>query len=164
MAGIMLQNAKPGAAFRFVQIGGGAENFTALTGAQTNATVLSGAEVINFTRLPDGSENPEAQVKPLAYTGSERLEKLPDVPTVKELGYDVEFCIQNWWFAPKDTPKEVVDAFAAALEEASKTDTVQQFLEKQAFGKIFLKGEELKASLDKTWERIQPVALQAKGN
>jgi tripartite-type tricarboxylate transporter receptor subunit TctC len=163
MAGIMLQNAQPGAAFRFVQIGGGAENFTALTGKQTNASVLAGAEVLKFTRMPDGSDNPESQVKALAYLGDQRISQLADVPTAKELGYDVQFCVQNWWFAPKDTPPEVVAAFADAMEKASKTDRIKKFLADQAFGDVFLKGDAMQASLDKTWKDIQPVALQAKG-
>ncbi len=117
LAGVMLQELEPGAKFRFVQIGGGTANYTALTGAQTNATVLSGAEVVKFTRMPDGSENPEAQIKPLAYTGSARFDQLGDLPTMKELGYDMEFCIKSWWFAPKGTPQEAVDGFAKALEK-----------------------------------------------
>ncbi len=161
MAGIMLQNSEPGAAFRFVQIGGGSENFTALTGAQTNVSVLSAAEVLNFTRMPDGSENPEAQIKPLAYTGAERNPKLPELPTLKELGRDVEFCVDSWWFAPKGTPAEAVEGFAAALEAAHNSDAVQQFYADRTFGPIFLEGAELQANLDATWTRIEPVAKQA---
>jgi putative tricarboxylic transport membrane protein len=161
MAGIMLQDTEPGAQFRFVQIGGGAENFTALTGAQTNATILSGAEVVNFTRLPDGSDNPEAQIKPLAYTGAERHPRLPDLPTMKELGRDMEFCVDSWWFAPKGTPAEAVEGFADALEQAAQTERVQKFYESQMFGDVFLKGEALQASLEETWDRIQPVAQRA---
>jgi putative tricarboxylic transport membrane protein len=161
MAGIMLQNSEPGAAFRFVQIGGGAENFTALTGAQTNVSVLSAAEVINFTKLPDGSDNPEAQIKPLAYTGPERNAKLPDLPTLKELGRDVEFCVDSWWFAPKGTPAEAIEGFAAALEAAAETDAIQTFYADRTFGPVFLSGAELQANLDETWERIEPVAKQA---
>ncbi|MEM9442220.1 MAG: tripartite tricarboxylate transporter substrate binding protein [Pseudomonadota bacterium] len=161
MAGIMLQNTEPGAKFRFVQIGGGTANFTALTGAQTNATVLSGAEVLNFTMLPDGSDNPEAQIKPLAYTGAERHEKLPEMATLKELGRDMEFCIDSWWFAPKGTPAEAVEGMAAALEAASGTDQIKAFYESKAFAPVFLKGEALQQSLADTWERIEPVAKQA---
>ncbi len=161
MAGIMLQNSEPGAEFRFVQIGGGAENFTALTGAQTNVTVLSAAEVINFTMLPDGSENPESQIKPLAYTGPERNAKLPDLPTLTELGRDVEFCVDSWWFAPKGTPAEAIEGMADALEAAHESEAVQQFYADRTFGPVFLKGDELKASLDETWTRIEPVARQA---
>ena len=161
MAGIMLQDTEPGAKFRFVQIGGGTANFTALTGAQTDTTVLSGAEVINFTRLPDGSENPESEIKPLAYTGPERNPKLPEVPTMKELGRDMEFCIDSWWFAPKDTPAEAVEGMANALEQASGTDRIKEFYNSQTFAPLFLKGAALQASLEETWARIEPVAKQA---
>jgi putative tricarboxylic transport membrane protein len=161
MAGIMLQNTEPGAKFRFVQIGGGTANFTALTGAQTNTTILSGAEVINFTRLPDGSDNPESQIKPLAYTGPDRNPKLPELPTMHELGRDMEFCIDSWWFAPKGTPQEAVDGMANALEEASQTDRIKEFYDAQAFAPVFLKGDALQQSLEETWARIEPVAKQA---
>ncbi|HEX6143243.1 MAG TPA: tripartite tricarboxylate transporter substrate binding protein [Geminicoccaceae bacterium] len=161
MAGIMLQNTEPGAKFRFVQIGGGTANFTALTGGQTNATILSGAEVMNFTRMPDGSENPEAQIKPLAYTGEERHPKLADLPTMKELGRDMVFCIDSWWFAPPGTPDEAVEGMADALEQASETDRIKKLYEDKLFAPVFFRGEELQASLEETWERIQPVAEQA---
>jgi putative tricarboxylic transport membrane protein len=161
MAGIMLQNTEPGAKFRFVQIGGGTANFTALTGSQTDTTVLSGAEVINFTKLPDGSDNPESQIKPLAYTGPERNPKLPDMPTMLELGRDMVFCIDSWWFAPKDAPAEAVEGMANALEQASNTQRIKDFYESQAFAPVFLKGDALQQSLDETWARIEPVAKQA---
>lgn len=161
MAGVMLQEQSPGSKFRFVQIGGGAENFTALTGKQTNATVLSGAEVVQFTLLPDGSENPDAQIKPLAYTGSTRFETLPDLPTLKELGYDMEFCVKNWVFAPLGTPQEIVDEFAEALRTAQGTPRYQEFLEKKGFAKIFLTGDELMSDLETTWTAIEPVAKLA---
>lgn len=161
MAGIMLQNLEEGAKFRFVQIGGGTANFTALTGDQTDATVLSAAEVINFTRNPDGSENPDAQIKPLAYTGAERVEALPEIPTMQELGYDMNFCIQSWWFAPEGTPQEAIDGMAAALEQASQTERVEKFYATKMFTPVFLKGKELEQSLEETWERIEPIAKQA---
>ncbi|MCB1491067.1 MAG: tripartite tricarboxylate transporter substrate binding protein [Rhodobiaceae bacterium] len=161
MAGIMLEQQVPGAKFRFVQIGGGTANFTALTGAQTNTTVLSGAEVMNFTRLPDGSENPDSQIKPLAYTGAERFDGLPEVPTLKELGYNMQFCVKSWVFAPKDTPQEIVDKFAAALKTATETDRYKEFLKGQGFTDIFLSGDALQKDLEDTWTAIEPVAKLA---
>lgn len=161
LAGVMLQELEPGAKFRFVQIGGGTANYTALTGSQTNATVLSGAEVVKFTRMPNGSENPEAQIKPLAYTGAERFGQLADLPTVKELGYDMEFCIKSWWFAPKGTPQEAVDGFAKALEQSTSTDRYQKFLDSKGFANLFLSGNDLQRDLESTWTAIQPVAKLA---
>ena len=162
MAGIMLQEANPGSKFRFVQIGGGTANYTALTGAQTAVTVLSGAEVLKFTRLPDGSENPEAQIKPLAYTGPTRFDQLSDLPTMKEAGYDMEFCIKSWWFAPKGIPSEAIDGFAAALQGATKTERYQEFLDTKGFANVFLSGDALLKDLQDTWTAIEPVALLAK--
>ncbi len=161
LAGVMLQELEPGAKFRFVQIGGGTANYTALTGAQTNATVLSGAEVVKFTRMPDGSENPEAQIKPLAYTGSARFDQLGNLPTMKELGYDMEFCIKSWWFAPKGTPQEAVDGFAKALEKSTSAERYQTFLQKNGFANLFLSGGDLQRDLQGTWTAIQPVAKLA---
>ena len=162
MAGIMMEQANAGTKFRFVQIGGGTANFTALTGAQTNTTVLSGAEVVKFTLLPDGSPNPEAQIKALAYTGSKRLPALPDLPTMKEAGYDMEFCIKSWWFAPKGTPKEAIDGFAAALGKSMETDVVKKFNSDRYFTPVFLSGNDLMNDLDTTWKAIEPVAKLAK--
>ena len=161
MGGILLQNLVDGAKFRFVQIGGGTANFTALTGAQTNVSVLSAAEVANFTRNADGSEISDTQIKPLAYTGAERVDALKDVPTMKELGYDMDYCVQSWWFAPKGTPQEAIDGMANALEKAAKTDRVTTFYREKMFAPVFLKGDDMAASLDETYKRIEPVAKQA---
>lgn len=161
LAGLMLQEQMPGAKFRFVQIGGGTANFTALTGSQTNATVLSGAEVVNFTRMPDGSENPDSQIKPLAYTGTERFDGLSELPTLQELGYEMTFCIKNWIFAPKDTPEEIVASFQEALQAAVTSDRYQEFLDSQGFRATFLTGDELQQDLEQTWEAIEPVAALA---
>ncbi len=162
MAGIMMEQASPGSKFRFVQIGGGTANFTALTGAQTNTTVLSGAEVVKFTLLPDGSPNPDAEIKALAYTGANRLPALPDLPTMKEAGYDMEFCIKSWWFAPKGTPQEAIDGFAAALGKAIESDGVKKFNSERYFTPVFMSGDELQNDLDVTWTAIEPVAKLAK--
>ncbi len=162
MAGIMLQDSLPGAQFRFVQIGGGTANFTALTGSQTNTTVLSGAEVMNFAMKPDGTPNPESQIKPLAYTGPKRHPRLASIPTAKEEGYDVEFCVRSWWFAPKGTPAEAVNGFAEALEKASGTTQIAKFNDSQLFTPYFTRGDALRKELDETWKRILPIAQKAK--
>jgi len=162
MGGIMLQDTNPGSKFRFVQIGGGTANFTALTGKQTNVTVLGTAEVMTYALNPDGTESDKSEIRPLAYTGAERHSSLPDIPTMKELGYEMEYCISSWWFAPKGTPAEAVDGLAAALEQASGSARVKEFYDSKLFSPAFLKGTAFQENLDDTWERIQPVAIQAK--
>jgi len=61
------------------------------------------------------------QIKVYAVTTKKRLESLKDVPTFAESGYpSVEITAWHGLFAPKGTPKPVVDRLAAALQAALK--------------------------------------------
>jgi len=67
------------------------------------------------------------KVKVYAVTSKKRVASLPDVPTLDELGlkgFDVG--IWHAFYAPKGTPKPVIDKLAAALQEALKDDTVKK--------------------------------------
>ena len=57
------------------------------------------------------------KVRPLAVSSAVRAKALPDVPTFKEQGYDLEYYFWVGLFAPKGTP----DAVIAKLREAIKT-------------------------------------------
>lgn len=155
MAGLMLQQTTPGARFRWVQVGGGAENFKALSGGHTQASVLAGAEYVNFRA--------SGAIRALGYTGPERHPGIPDIPTLKEQGYDVTFCVANWWFAPKATPKEAIAGFADALEAATKTAYIQKQLADRLFAAVFRRDAVLDRELDETWKRIEPIAKMASG-
>jgi tripartite-type tricarboxylate transporter receptor subunit TctC len=57
-------------------------------------------------------------IKAYAVSSSERLPTLPDVPTAKESGLDYQMSIWAGIFAPKGTPKPIVDKLAAALDKS----------------------------------------------
>jgi tripartite-type tricarboxylate transporter receptor subunit TctC len=59
-------------------------------------------------------------LRALAVFGDKRLQAFPDVPTLKELGYKIEARALYGISAPKDTPKEVVDAIYLAAKKASE--------------------------------------------
>ena len=115
--------------------------------------MLSSAELVNFRG--------DGQLRPLGYTGPQRHPGLPDIPTLKELGYDVDFCVANWWFAPKATPQPIVDAFAEVLRKAQATPYVQKELADRLFAPVFLSGADLDKSLADTWRRIEPIGKMA---
>jgi tripartite-type tricarboxylate transporter receptor subunit TctC len=153
MAGVMLEQSRPGTKFRFVQIGGGAENYAALKGKQTQVAVLSDSEYANFK---------SGGVRALGYTGPKRSENEPDIPTVRELGYNFDFCVNSYWFAPKGTPKEAVDGMASLLEKAMATDTMKDGMKKLALSTEFMRGEAFRKNLDDTYKAIEPVAKAAR--
>ena len=47
---------------------------------------------------------------------------VPDVPTLKELGYNVEFSLWVGVFAPKNTPAPAVKVLGDAIKQAVNTD------------------------------------------
>ncbi len=63
---------------------------------------LAGAGLLDRGRRARRSR--PASCAPLACFGAQRAPALPDVPTLKELGYDVEFYLWVGLFAPKGTP------------------------------------------------------------
>ena len=58
------------------------------------------------------------KVRIVATSGEQRNPLLPDVPTAKEMGLDYEMSIWAGIFAPKGTPKDIVDKLARALDQA----------------------------------------------
>jgi tripartite-type tricarboxylate transporter receptor subunit TctC len=59
-------------------------------------------------------------LRALAVFSDSRLKAFPDVPTLKELGYNVGSPILYGIAAPKGTPREVVDALYAAAKKVSE--------------------------------------------
>ena len=56
------------------------------------------------------------QLKILAVTGAERVPLIPDVPTAKEQGYDVDVVMWRGIAVPKGTPKDVIEKLDKAIQ------------------------------------------------
>ncbi|MBI1201045.1 MAG: tripartite tricarboxylate transporter substrate binding protein [Rhodopseudomonas sp.] len=71
------------------------------------------------------------KLKALAVTGPKRVAALPDVPTMKELGYD-DLTFVGWFglFAPAGTPQAIVDKLSTAAKEISRDAGYRAKLEK----------------------------------
>jgi len=64
-------------------------------------------------------------IKAYAISTSERLAQLPNVPTAKEAGVNYQMSIWTGMFAPKGTPRDIIDNLAAALDQALDDPGVQ---------------------------------------
>ncbi|MFI0472386.1 tripartite tricarboxylate transporter substrate binding protein [Halomonas sp. HMF6819] len=58
----------------------------------------------------------------LAAATDERLDELPDIPTLKELGYDLEFLVTRGVVVPKGTPDSIIETLESALESVAESD------------------------------------------
>lgn len=69
-------------------------------------------------------------VKALGIFAAERHPDFPDVPTMKEQGYDLEFSIWTGVGAPKDTPDEIVEQLEKALLTALASQQFKDIAQK----------------------------------
>jgi len=160
MSGILLENATD-TKFRFVQIGGSADNFAALTGGQTAVASVGAAGARNFTMTKEGKLSDASQVKTIALLAKTPHPRLPGVPTAIEQGANAEFCFTNYWFAPKDTPDAIVAKFASVLEKAAESDRIKKFYADTLSTPVFLKASDFEKHLKETAVSIGPIAKQA---
>ncbi len=89
-------------------------------GAAAMKAVIAGDVLAGVNNLSDAFRAREAgDVKILGVFDLERSEFLPDVPTMMELGYDVDNSSVNFRgvMVPKGTPQEVIDTLAASVPE-----------------------------------------------
>ena len=81
--------------------------------ALVHMLVLPGVEVAHFDRL-----------RALAHWGEGRLAALPEVPSLKELGYSVGFTQWAGLFAPAGTPEPVVARLREVARRAAEDERV----------------------------------------
>jgi tripartite-type tricarboxylate transporter receptor subunit TctC len=130
----MLDNAA-GVKMLHVPFTGAGPAVVALLGGQVDALSTGPSSVMGHIRA--------GKVRVLATWGETRHPALPDVPTLKELGYDATFSQWTGLFVPAGTPEAVVaklrEASRAAVDDAtfksalSKVETPIQYLDQPQF-------------------------------
>ena len=81
-------------------------------------------------------------MKILAIMADERSVMFPDVPTFKELGYDMT--IRSWAciVAPKDTPEEILTILRDAAEKTCADPEYQEYLMNQGIDPVSIIGDD----------------------
>jgi tripartite-type tricarboxylate transporter receptor subunit TctC len=99
-----------GIRFRHLPTTGGGPAMTAIVAGHAFVSALSTGAVTPQARA--------GKLRVLASTGLARLPAFPDVPTMKELGYDVEVYLWVGMFARKEVPAHALAVVRKALKEA----------------------------------------------
>jgi tripartite-type tricarboxylate transporter receptor subunit TctC len=114
--------------------------------------------------LPAIAVTPHASsgaVKILAVSTTSRSPYLPDVPTLKEAGIDVEADAWNGLIAPGGTPKSITDKISKDVAEIIRQPAVREKLATQLMEPIGSSPEDLRVRMDGEIARWAPVIKAA---
>src|SRR5262245_43560070 len=104
------------------------------------------------------------KLRPLATFGGTRSKALPEVPTLKELGYDVEYYLWIGIFAPKGVSPAIVTTLRAALDKAAHSDQFKTALTNAGQELAYLDGPDFQEFGDidgkKTDEAVSSIGRQ----
>jgi tripartite-type tricarboxylate transporter receptor subunit TctC len=125
---------------------------------------LLGGQIAAFmgTVADVGPQHKAGKIRALATSGAQRSRHLPEVPTFKELGYDIEGA--GWYaaYAPAKTPKDAVDRLSKAIIDAIKSPDVREKLDNFGMEPTGLGPEELARIHRRDYEQWGPV-IKASG-
>lgn len=136
----MMEKALGISKLRHLPTNGGGPAVTAVLGNNAHASVQTITATIQHIK--------SGKLRALAQFGAKRSKDLPDVPTMKELGYDVEYYLWVGIFAPKGTPSAVVSTLNAAMEKAAQMDVFKTTITNSGLEVAFLNA----ADFAKFWD------------
>ncbi len=128
-----------------VPFDGGSEAITGALGGQVDAVSATAGE--SFAHIESG------RLRALVSMSDQRLEMLPNVPTLKEM--DINWSIPVWrgLVAPADTPDGPISALHACMKKAYDTQAFQSFMNKQSFGPTYKSQQDFSAFLRAEYKR-----------
>ena len=126
---------------------GGGPSLIALIGNNAQMAVSSLASAASQVKA--------GKARILACFSGKRLATHPDVPTLKELGYDVEYYIWCGLFAPKGTPQPIIDRWRAETRIAAQAPAFVQAMKNISEQIDYLDQPEFKAFWDLDSKRVE---------
>jgi len=141
-----------GIQMRHLPTNGGGPALTALIGNNSHVLCSSIAAASGQMR---GNK-----ARALACFGAARAPALPDVPTMKELGYNVEFYLWVGLFAPKDTPAAIVTTLRDASKRAAADGRFVDAVKNLGQDVAYLDQPEFRAFWDADARRVEEAVRQ----
>jgi tripartite-type tricarboxylate transporter receptor subunit TctC len=116
--------------------------------------LIAGMIPAAFDAMGDLSEYHKAgKLKIIATAGSNRSKAMPEVPTMREEGFNVQGDAWFGMFAPAGTPKALVDKYAAAINKAVLSPDVSAKLANLNMEAVGSTPEEFAAIVKRDWDK-----------
>lgn len=112
------------------------------TGTGAAVPALLGGHVTALMTYTPVAVRYKDQFRILAVASEERVSWLPDVPTFKELGYDIVEGAYRGVAVPPGTPKEVIKVLEDAFDKVMRDPKVVEQMDKLGFKIEYMKSEE----------------------
>lgn len=142
-----------------VSYDGGSPATQAVVSGEVEATTASAAEVAS--QVQDGP------LRILAVFGEERVDLFPEVPTLRELGYDFTMGAWRGLTVPQGTPQERIGTLEEGFTNVYESDAFQSFMQEQGFGLVYRNAEEFGQFMQSEYDRfgriIDEIGLQQSG-
>jgi len=119
-----------GARFKYVSFKSGSDAMAAVMGNHVPLTTENVSEVLGAVEAK--------RLKILAVPAERRLPGLPDVPTLKELGYNIHVGGGRGFSMPAGVPKEAAAVMEAALERAHKSALWRDYSTKNMYEDTYM--------------------------
>lgn len=151
--GMARLTAENDAEVTFVPFGGGAPAVTALLGGHL-ATAITSGEILPHVRSGD--------VRLLALMQDAKLDEFPDVPNIRELGY--EWDLNSWvgFAGPADLDETALDKLETAFTEAMEDEEFKKVMEDLAMLTNLESADEAQASLEQSYADFGEVTRELK--
>lgn len=132
-------------------------------GAKRRIPSLLGKEVDAIcVPLPEVAPQVKAgKARVLIVPSEKRDPGFPDVPTLKEMGYDIVVELFRGISVPKGTPREVIDKLAAAFKKGSEDPAFRAFSKKVSFNVSYMDKDEFDRYIGPMNEMIAQVMEEA---
>jgi tripartite-type tricarboxylate transporter receptor subunit TctC len=122
------------------------------TSPQAVAAVMGG-HVEATSQTPEWKEQVDAgNMRLLVCWNDKRMPFYPNVPTLKEKGYDFSVQAIIVIYAPANTPKEVIATLSKAFRQASETNEVKQILHQLSYPHDIKESDELIQTIKRDYE------------
>jgi tripartite-type tricarboxylate transporter receptor subunit TctC len=145
----MLLHAAGGLRMRHLPTTGGGPATTAVLGK--HAALWASPPALALPHVRAG------KLRPLATWGAARLASFPDVPTLKELGYDVEYYLWAGLFAPRGIPAAVLATLRQGTRQAVQDAEFRAAMEKVQTPIAYQDADEFKTWWDRDAEILAGV-------
>ncbi len=123
-----------GVKFNHIPYNGAGEVIPALLGKHADFSLMGPGEAIGQLKA--------GQLRALGIMADTRIESLPDVATLKELGHDVVSGTWRGIAVPKGTSPEIITALDAAIKKSVESDDFKDFMNNSTFGIKYLNGKD----------------------